>query len=65
MTTTECDEKFRKSAKACRIQAYARFGEKQEGKVASLTPGTCNKRLWLLPSGPDQVHHLAMRGDPP
>ena len=58
MTTTECDEKFRKSAKACRIQAYARVGEKQEGKVASLTPGTCNKRLW-------QVHHLAMRGDPP
>lgn len=23
------------------------------------------RRLWLLPSGPDQVHHPAMRGDPP
>src|SRR5574343_1508179 len=34
-------------------------------KVASLTPGTCSKWLWLLPSGPDQVHHPAMRGDPP
>ncbi len=33
--------------------------------VASLTPGTCRERLWLLPSGPDQVHHAAMRGDPP
>ena len=21
--------------------------------------------LWLLPSGPDQIHDLAMRGDPP
>ena len=34
-------------------------------KMASLTPGTCSKWLWLLPSGPDQVHHPAMRGDPP
>jgi len=33
--------------------------------VASLTPGTCRERLWLLPSGPDQVHRAAMRGDPP
>jgi len=33
--------------------------------VASLTPGTCRERLWLLPSGPDQIHHAAMRGDPP
>ncbi len=33
--------------------------------MASLTPGTCKQWLWLLPSGPDQVHHLAMRGDPP
>ena len=38
---------------------------KQKMKVASLTPGTCSKWLWLLPSGPDQVHHPAMRGDPP
>src|SRR5574343_299973 len=37
----------------------------QKMKVASLTPGTCSKWLWLLPSGPDQVHHPAMRGDPP
>jgi hypothetical protein len=36
-----------------------------EMKVASLTPGTHIRRLWLLPSGPDQVHHPAMRGDPP
>jgi hypothetical protein len=21
--------------------------------------------LWLLPSGPDQIHDAAMRGDPP
>ncbi|CAB1368492.1 protein of unknown function [Denitratisoma oestradiolicum] len=34
-------------------------------KVASLTPGTCKNRLWLLPSGPDQIHRLTMRGDPP
>ncbi len=33
--------------------------------AASLIPGTCRKRLWLLPSGPDQVHHSTMRGDPP
>jgi len=33
--------------------------------VASRTPGTCGGRLWLLPSGPDQVHHHAMRGGPP
>ena len=33
--------------------------------VASPTPGTCRERLWLLPSGPDQVHRAAMRGDPP
>ena len=33
--------------------------------MASLTPGTCKQWLWLLPSGPDQVHHPAMRGDPP
>src|SRR5512140_500555 len=39
------------------------FGE--EAEVASLTPGTCGKWLWLLPSGPDQVHHPAMRGGPP
>jgi len=42
-----------------RIAPFCWFG------VASLTPGTCSKRLWLLPSGPDQVHHAAMRGDPP
>ena len=34
-------------------------------QVASLTPGTCNDQLWLLPSGPDQVHWAAMRGGPP
>ena len=34
-------------------------------KVASLTPGTRSKWLWLLPSGPDQIDHSAMRGDPP
>src|SRR3989304_1940705 len=28
-------------------------------------PGTCSARLWLLPSGPDQVHQAAMRGGPP
>src|SRR4051812_10856093 len=33
--------------------------------VASLAPGTCRGRLWLLPSGPDQVHQTAMRGGPP
>ena len=37
----------------------------QEMEMASLTPGTCSQWLWLLPSGPDQVHHPAMRGDPP
>src|SRR3954467_14382809 len=35
------------------------------GGEASLTPGTCSDRLWLLPSGPDQVHQTAMRGGPP
>src|SRR5437867_9952696 len=40
-----------------------RSGE-EEG-VASRTPGTCGDWLWLLPSGPDQVHHHAMRGGPP
>jgi len=34
-------------------------------RVASLAPGTCRERLWLLPSGPDQVDRAAMRGDPP
>jgi len=33
--------------------------------VASLNPGTCKNELWLLPSGPDQIHSLAMRGGPP
>jgi len=33
--------------------------------VASLDPGTGNDPLWLLPSGPDQVHGAAMRGGPP
>ena len=33
--------------------------------VASRSPGTCRESLWLLPSGPDQVHDHAMRGDPP
>jgi len=27
-------------------------------RVASLTPGTCRERLWLLPSGPDQIPTL-------
>ena len=34
-------------------------------RLASLTPGTRRDRLWLLPSGPDQVHQTAMRGGPP
>ena len=34
-------------------------------EVASRSPGTCGESLWLLPSGPDQVHDAAMRGDPP
>ncbi len=34
-------------------------------RVASRSPGTCSESLWLLPSGPDQVHDAAMRGDPP
>jgi len=33
--------------------------------LASLTPGTRSDRLWLLPSGSDQVHQTAMRGGPP
>jgi len=37
----------------------------EQRRVASRTPGTCGGRLWLLPSGPDQVHHHAMRGGPP
>ena len=32
---------------------------------ASRDPGTHGKWLWLLPSGPDQVDHAAMRGGPP
>jgi len=27
-------------------------------------PGTCSNWLWLLPSGPDQIHQPAMRGRP-
>src|SRR5881394_4654187 len=38
---------------------------RRERCEASLTPGTCSDRLWLLPSGPDQVHQTAMRGGPP
>src|SRR5665213_751904 len=34
-------------------------------KVASRSPGTWVESLWLLPSGPDQIHDLPMRGDPP
>ena len=33
--------------------------------LASPTPGTRRDRLWLLPSGPDQIHRPAMRGGPP
>ena len=44
-------------------QVSGRSG-RQRG-VASRSPGTCSESLWLLPSGPDQVHDLAMRGDPP
>jgi len=32
---------------------------------ASRTPGTYGDSLWLLPSGPDQIHETAMRGGPP
>ena len=45
------------------VLRFARDGE-QIG-VASRSPGTCRESLWLLPSGPDQVHDAAMRGDPP
>ena len=34
-------------------------------KGASRNPGTRGGWLWLLPSGPDQIHHSAMRGGPP
>ena len=34
-------------------------------EAASQNPGTRRNRLWLLPSGPDQVHQTAMRGGPP
>src|SRR5688572_23001998 len=37
----------------------------RHARVASRSPGTCRESLWLLPSGPDQVHDHAMRGDPP
>ena len=39
--------------------------DEQRAKVASRYPGTCSGSLWLLPSGPDQIHDPAMRGDPP
>src|SRR3982751_3455780 len=44
---------------------WVRVGNALEGGVASRSPGTCRGSLWLLPSGPDQVHDHAMRGDPP
>src|SRR3982751_5879407 len=44
---------------------WVRVGNALEGGVASRSPGTCRESLWLLPSGPDQVHDHAMRGDPP
>src|SRR4029079_11876286 len=31
----------------------------------SRDPVTYRNSLWLLPSGPDQIHDPAMRGDPP
>src|SRR6266850_7552331 len=54
----------------CRSPAAAICGQVLDSSsvnklVASLTPGTCRGRLWLLPSGPDQVHQTAMRGGPP
>src|SRR5207244_10288600 len=54
----------------CRSPAAATCGQVLDSSsvnklVASLTPGTCSDRLWLLPSGPDQVHQTAMRGGPP
>ena len=37
----------------------------QGGNGGEPDPGTCSVQLWLLPSGPDQVHQAAMRGGPP
>ena len=44
-------------------KASGRYGEQSKG--GEPFPGTCGESLWLLPSGPDQVHDAAMRGDPP
>jgi hypothetical protein len=45
-----------------RNEAWRRNGGNE---VASRSPGTYGYPLWLLPSGPDQIHEPAMRGDPP
>ena len=45
--------------------ACSNAGRRTQKKVASRSPGTCSESLWLLPSGPDQIHDAAMRGDPP
>src|SRR6185369_14148219 len=44
-------------------EASRRYGGKTW--VASRDPVTYRNSLWLLPSGPDQIHDPAMRGDPP
>ncbi len=36
-----------------------------KGRGGEPDPRHWHQKLWLLPSGPDQVHLLAMRGDPP
>src|SRR5690348_16143215 len=36
-------------------EVSAGSGEQRDG-VPSRSPGTCSQSLWLLPSGPDQVH---------
>lgn len=39
--------------------------ETNKGRGGEPNPRHWHQKLWLLPSGPDQVHLLAMRGDPP
>ena len=51
--------------RATRAADGTAHGRMATARVASRSPGTCSESLWLLPSGPDQVHDHAMRGDPP
>ena len=59
---TYMDVRERWSRRATKYQVDLDDKEQEE---ASRSPGTCSESLWLLPSGPDQVHDRAMRGDPP